>query len=209
MTTRRLRVTSEGTAFDVEVNAEAVRVQDATDDGASSGAEPTRDGARSSAPPPGEFKVTPRGADGLRVATSDHARAAAEPSPRNPSAAQTPTDDAGDAAAATSALVVSHGDVTWVWIDGEAWTIEVETAERARRPRAPAGAEGLSAPMPATVIRILAEPGKDVRRGETLLLLEAMKMELPVRAPRDGRVKAVHCQPGELVQPGVTLVDLE
>jgi biotin carboxyl carrier protein len=36
-----------------------------------------------------------------------------------------------------------------------------------------------------------------------------MKMELPVRAPRDGKVKAVHCQAGQLVQPGVPLVDLE
>ncbi len=63
--------------------------------------------------------------------------------------------------------------------------------------------------MPATVIRVLAEPGREVKRGETLLLLEAMKMELPVRAPRDGKVKALHCQAGQLVQPGVPLVDLE
>jgi len=41
------------------------------------------------------------------------------------------------------------------------------------------------------------------------VLLEAMKMELPIRAPREGRVKALHCRPGELVQPGTALVDLE
>jgi urea carboxylase len=40
-------------------------------------------------------------------------------------------------------------------------------------------------------------------------MLEAMKMELPIKAPRDGRVTAVHCKPGELVQPGVPLLELE
>jgi 3-methylcrotonyl-CoA carboxylase alpha subunit len=106
------------------------------------------------------------------------------------------------------AYVVTAGDVTWVSIDGEVVTVDIEDAQRMRRPRSTAG-EGLSAPMPATVIRVLAEPGREVKRGETLLLLEAMKMELPVRAPRDGKVKALHCQAGQLVQPGVPLVDLE
>jgi 3-methylcrotonyl-CoA carboxylase alpha subunit len=106
------------------------------------------------------------------------------------------------------AFVATAGDVTWVSIDGEVFTIDIEDAQRTRRPRAASG-EGLSAPMPATVIKVIAEPGRDVKRGETLLLLEAMKMELPVRAPRDGKVKALHCQAGQLVQPGVPLVDLE
>ena len=107
------------------------------------------------------------------------------------------------------AHVVADGDTTWVFIDGETFTIEVEPAERARPRRGAAGNEGLAAPMPATVIKVLVEPGAEVHRGDVLLLLEAMKMELPVRAPRDGRVKALHCRPGELVQPGTALVDLE
>jgi biotin carboxyl carrier protein len=63
--------------------------------------------------------------------------------------------------------------------------------------------------MPATVVKVLAEPGTRVRKGDTLIMLEAMKMELAVKAPRDGVVRAVKCQPGELVQPGVNLVELE
>jgi biotin carboxyl carrier protein len=47
-----------------------------------------------------------------------------------------------------------------------------------------------------------------VKRGDTLLMLEAMKMELPVRAPRDGRVSALHCTAGQLVEPGVDLLEL-
>jgi biotin carboxyl carrier protein len=48
-----------------------------------------------------------------------------------------------------------------------------------------------------------------VKKGDTLLVLEAMKMELPVRAPGDGTVTAVSCREGELVQAGVVLVELE
>lgn len=112
-------------------------------------------------------------------------------------------------AAAVRAHVVANGDTTWVFIDGETFTIDVEPAERARARRGSTGNEGLAAPMPATVIKLLVEPGAQVQRGDVLLLLEAMKMELPIRAPRDGRVKALHCRAGELVQPGTPLVDLE
>jgi len=114
-----------------------------------------------------------------------------------------------DSAIPFRAHVVGNGDKTWVFIDGETFTIEVEPAERARSRRGSSGNEGLAAPMPATVIKVLVEPGAQVQRGDVLVLLEAMKMELPIRAPRDGRVKALHCRPGELVQPGTPLVDLE
>ena len=67
----------------------------------------------------------------------------------------------------------------------------------------------MTAPMPATVVKVLVEPGQAVAEGDTVLVLEAMKMELPIRAPRAGVVKAVHCAQGELVQPGVALVELE
>ena len=62
--------------------------------------------------------------------------------------------------------------------------------------------------MPATVLSVLASVGQTVKPGDTLLMLEAMKMELPVRAPREGVVTAIHCREGELVQPGVMLVDV-
>ena len=67
----------------------------------------------------------------------------------------------------------------------------------------------LAAPMPATVLRIQTAPGQTVKRGDTLLILEAMKMELPVRAPSDGVVKAVRCSEGELVQSGIPLIEMQ
>jgi biotin carboxyl carrier protein len=67
----------------------------------------------------------------------------------------------------------------------------------------------LAAPMPATVASIHVTPGQDVATGDLLVTLEAMKMELSIRAPRAGRVKSVACRRGELVQPGVPLLELE
>ena len=64
------------------------------------------------------------------------------------------------------------------------------------------------APMPARVIRILVQPGLAVKKGETLVVLEAMKMELPVRAPADAIVTAVHCREGDLVKADAVLIDL-
>ena len=66
----------------------------------------------------------------------------------------------------------------------------------------------MTAPMPATVIRIHVKPGDAVKKGQILALLEAMKMELPLRAPADGIVAAVHCRDGELVPADAPLIDL-
>jgi 3-methylcrotonyl-CoA carboxylase alpha subunit len=65
------------------------------------------------------------------------------------------------------------------------------------------------APMPGTVTRILAEPGVGLQRGAPLIVLEAMKMEHTLRAPADGRVKALKCAVGDFVQEGAELADFE
>ena len=103
-------------------------------------------------------------------------------------------------------FAVAAGDLTWVFHDGRVFVLEDESAKRARG-RHSHGA--LTAPMPATVVTVKVSPGDQVKAGDTLIVLEAMKMELPVRAPGDGRVKAVHCRAGELVQPDVNLIELE
>ena len=95
---------------------------------------------------------------------------------------------------------------TWVFIDGTARVIGDASDNPARH-----GADdqtALAAPMPATVVAINVAPGQPVANGEMLILLEAMKMELPIVAPRDGVVLKISCSVGELVQPGVKLVEL-
>ena len=63
--------------------------------------------------------------------------------------------------------------------------------------------------MPATVLKVLVAPGATVSKGDTLLILEAMKMELPIRAAANAVVLEVRCREGELVQPDTVLVELE
>jgi 3-methylcrotonyl-CoA carboxylase alpha subunit len=119
-----------------------------------------------------------------------------------------------------SAFIVSDGttrwrvatagsaDAIWVSVGGESALVDVATgAEPATRKRRSAHGEA-AAPMPATVIAILVVPDQTVSAGDIVVKLEAMKMELPVRAPRAGTVRAIRCQVGELVQPGIVLVDI-
>ena len=67
----------------------------------------------------------------------------------------------------------------------------------------------VTAPMPGTAIRVLVEVGQAVEARETLVVLEAMKMEMPLPAPRAGVVRAVHISEGETVGRGEVLVELE
>ena len=71
------------------------------------------------------------------------------------------------------------------------------------------GESAVTAPMPGTVIRVEVEPGAEVRARTPLVVLEAMKMEIPVHSPFDGTVKAVHVSPGDPVAGGALLVELE
>lgn len=100
---------------------------------------------------------------------------------------------------------VNSGGRIWIFHDGAVYEIAPEEG----RKRTAHAHGALTSPMPATVIAVKAKTGDEVHKGDILVVLEAMKMELPVRAPGDGRVTAVHCRPGDLVQPGLSLIDLE
>lgn len=71
-----------------------------------------------------------------------------------------------------------------------------------------AGQDTLAATMPGQVIAVNVAPGAVVERGQTLVVLEAMKMELRVAAPHAGRVLKVACVVGEVVERGQLLVEL-
>ena len=105
--------------------------------------------------------------------------------------------------------VAEAGDSRWISVDGQVLLVTVETGAARPARKASRSAGAMMAPMPATVVKVLVEPGQSVHDGETVLVLEAMKMELPIRAPKAGVVKAVRCRQGELVQPGEALVELE
>jgi len=96
---------------------------------------------------------------------------------------------------------------TWVFLDGRVYV--VPQSHGVLHSAGADEASALAAPMPATVVSIEVTPGQDVTRDTVLIMLEAMKMELPIKAPRDGRVIAIACRPGEIVQPGVRLIEFE
>jgi acetyl/propionyl-CoA carboxylase alpha subunit len=96
-----------------------------------------------------------------------------------------------------------------VWLDGERHVVEEERRGATAGAAGPAEEDVLVAPMPAKVVRVTAAIGDDVAEGQTLVVLESMKMELGVTAPRAGRVKAVGATVGEIVPAGTILVELE
>ena len=98
---------------------------------------------------------------------------------------------------------------TWVFIEGRTYAVEADADNAAQRVHATDDQVALSAPMPATVIALKVAPGQEVAAGDLLVLLEAMKMEVPITAPRAGRVKSLACREGDLVQAGVPLLELE
>ena len=63
--------------------------------------------------------------------------------------------------------------------------------------------------MPGQVLKILVEAGQAVRKGEALLVLEAMKMEHTLRAALDGVVEAILVKPGAVVAPGEVLIHVK
>ena len=71
------------------------------------------------------------------------------------------------------------------------------------------GSEKITAPMPGTILKINVELGAEVKSGEVLCVLEAMKMENDITAPRDGKVASVNAAKGASVNAGDVLVSLE
>jgi 3-methylcrotonyl-CoA carboxylase alpha subunit len=72
-----------------------------------------------------------------------------------------------------------------------------------------AGADKIAAPLPGTVVAVLAEVGAKLEKGAPILTLEVMKMEQTLRAPYAGVLKSVKCKVGDIVQEGVELAVVE
>lgn len=76
---------------------------------------------------------------------------------------------------------------------------------------APAGAQGavkVNAPMPGKILKVNVNAGTAVKKGDVLLVLEAMKMENEICAPQDGTVATVECSVGDSVETGKVLVSM-
>ena len=122
-----------------------------------------------------------------------------------------------------------------ITVNGVAYDVQVEEANGATAPAAPAapapaapkaaapapkaeapkaaapaaGAEVVSSPMPGTIVNTVVSAGQAVKKGDVLVVLEAMKMENEIMAPHDATVAAVHVNKGDSVESGTPLVSLQ
>jgi biotin carboxyl carrier protein len=110
---------------------------------------------------------------------------------------------------------VSTGDDLWqVMLNGQLFTAKVED-ERERRLRMnnsnsiTGGAElQIKAPMPGLVVTVAVEEGQQVKKGDLLIILESMKMQNELIAPRDGVISRIRVKAGDNVSQRQTLVSV-
>lgn len=102
-----------------------------------------------------------------------------------------------------------------VTVNGTAYEIELEELTGATAPAAPAAAapapaapadgEKITAPMPGTILNVNVTQGAHVKKGDVLMILEAMKMENEIMCPRDGTIISVNTSKGAAVESGALL----
>jgi biotin carboxyl carrier protein len=99
---------------------------------------------------------------------------------------------------------------TWIWLDGCARLVQDAAAVERRKARGPSQTPcEVTPPTPASVVRLLAEVGREVAKGEALVVVSAMKMEMTLVAPYAGTVRAVNTEVGAQVSPGEILVEID
>ncbi len=111
----------------------------------------------------------------------------------------------------TSTLGRALRDDKGVWVHWAGSTYFLETVLVGARRREKDGGHGgrdILAPMPGKLLSLAVSVGDEVKKGEALAVLEAMKMEHRLLAPRDGRVEAIHAKVGEIVEGGKCLLEI-
>ncbi len=100
-----------------------------------------------------------------------------------------------------------QGGKRQAWINGR--TISYERVQKRAGGAATQSKGSLTSLIPAVVSEILVNVGDAVKAGDKLILLESMKMIIPIQAPEDGTVQEIKCAAGESIQPGIPLVIVE
>ena len=101
--------------------------------------------------------------------------------------------------------VARSGDWLWAIVDGTAWAFEVVDPLAVPAVEG-GGGDSLTASMPGRIVSVDCAPGDTVARGQVLVVLEAMKVQMRLTAPRDAVVAAVRAMAGDLVDDGAELV---
>lgn len=106
--------------------------------------------------------------------------------------------------------VVTRGDRAYVHAAGANWEVtRIDPLEKLAGAAGAGAADRAEAPMPGTVVRVEVKPGEKVRRGQTLMVIESMKLETSINAWRDGVVAEIHQQAGATFERRAPLIALE
>lgn len=121
-------------------------------------------------------------------------------------------------------------NIAHVEVNGTSYKVELDrpapvAAKKITRPAAPpktdsgspvvaarpasAKKEGVKSPLPGVILELKVKEGEEVKKGQTVLILEAMKMENNINAHKDGKVTAINVKPGDSVLEGADLVIIE
>jgi len=101
--------------------------------------------------------------------------------------------------------VVKSGDIWWIHYEGKVYTVNsIDSGASSIEEQG-----GLTAPMPGTIQQILVKKGQRVRSGQTLMILEAMKMEHKIKSPTSGEIISINYSLGNRVEMGANLIEIE
>ena len=105
-----------------------------------------------------------------------------------------------------------QGDIHLI-IGSARYAVEVQDPRSLRTRRAAAGAEAgpqkITAPMPGKIVRVMVSAGDEVKTGQGIIVMEAMKMQNELKSPKDGRVQKILTTEGSTVNPGDALAVIE
>ncbi|MGQ0621421.1 MAG: acetyl-CoA carboxylase biotin carboxyl carrier protein subunit [Panacagrimonas sp.] len=107
-------------------------------------------------------------------------------------------------------VIATRGDDVFVHLDGEAYHLRYQhPLDRLAAQAAGSADDSIRAPMPGSLVAVQVQAGEAVSRGQTLLVMESMKMETTIAAPRDGVVQAVRFEKGQSFERDAVLITLE
>lgn len=107
-----------------------------------------------------------------------------------------------------SGYILRDGSNYWFHYEGRTFLVEDENARAAKKAQKGSNPLQVVAPMPGKIIKMFVNPGKAVKQGEVVVVMEAMKMEYSLKAEITGNVRAVNCKEGDQVTLGKLLVQL-
>ncbi len=98
------------------------------------------------------------------------------------------------------------GQQLWLHVHGQTFCVEYQKKTKKYGAKAAEAKDQLLAPMPGRVTKVLGAPNDKVKKGATVVVMEAMKMEYTLKAGFDAEIETINCQEGEQVPLGKVLV---